>query len=192
MEEIRSFIAIEIPLPLQEKMGDLQTKLKSSGADVKWVRPGNIHLTLKFLGSVAEETINKVAAAVSPIIFSWESFVLKILGLGCFPSLRNPRVLWLGIEQGSQRVSSLQKVIAEKIKEFSFSVENRPFTPHLTIGRVRSPQEKEALIKALVAYKDLEVGSFPVAEIFLFQSQLKPSGPIYSKLRAFPLKESQE
>src|SRR3990170_8399969 len=111
MEGIRSFIAIEVPLPLQARMGELQQELQRLETDVKWVRPGGIHLTLKFLGTVPKEILQKVSLAISPVISSKEPFDLRIYGLGCFPSNRNPRVLWLGIDRGSEQVSSLQETI---------------------------------------------------------------------------------
>ncbi|MBM4332559.1 MAG: RNA 2',3'-cyclic phosphodiesterase [Deltaproteobacteria bacterium] len=191
MEEIRSFIAIEIPQPLKVKMEDLLKKLRRTEADVKWVRPASIHLTLKFLGSVPEEMLKKIALAISPVVASGEPFALHVQGLGCFPSSRNPRVIWLGINQGAEQVSSLQRAIEKQTAELSFPPETRPFTPHLTIGRVRSPKSKNFLMQEIEANKDVEIGAFQAKEVFLIKSELNPSGAIYTKLHAFPMRESQ-
>ena len=149
MEGIRSFIAIEVPLPLQARMGELQHELKKLEPDIKWVRPGGIHLTLKFLGTVPEEILEKVSLAVSPVILQTEPIDLRIYGLGCFPSSRNPRVLWLGIDRGCEQISSLQETIEKKTEALSLPPERRPFRPHLTIGRVRSLKDKGVLAQAI-------------------------------------------
>jgi len=188
MQGIRSFIAIEIPQPLQARMGELQRELKRVEADVTWVRPGSIHLTLKFLGTVSVEVLEKVSLAVSPVIATWEPFDLRIHGLGCFPSSRNPRVLWLGVDRGIEQISPLQEVIEKKTLEESFLPEPRPFTPHLTIGRVRSFKGKGALTQAIEAHKNIEIGAFRAKEVFLIKSELTPSGAIYTKLKTFPMR----
>jgi 2'-5' RNA ligase len=188
MEGIRSFIAIEVPQPLQARMGELQRELKRVDADIKWVRPENIHFTLKFLGTVPGAGLEQISLAISPVISSWELFDLRIHGLGCFPSSRNPRVLWLGVDQGTEQISSLQEAIAKKAVEVSFPPELRPFTPHLTIGRVRSFKGKGVLAQAIETHKNVEIGAFQAKEVFLFQSELNPSGAIYTKLKAFPMR----
>ncbi len=188
MEGIRSFIAIEVPEPLQARMGELQQELKKFGADIKWVRPGNIHLTLKFLGTVPKEILEKVSSAVALAVLQAEPFALRLYGLGGFPSSRNPRIIWVGIDQGWQPISSLQKAIEEKTEALSFPPEGRPFKPHLTIGRVRSLKGKGGFVQALEEHQKVEIGPFRAEEVILFQSKLTPAGPIYTKLKAFPMK----
>jgi 2'-5' RNA ligase len=190
MEGIRSFIAIEVPEPLQARMGALQQELKKFEPDIKWVRPGNIHLTLKFLGTVPKEILEKVSLAVSPTVLQAEPFDLRLYGLGGFPSSRNPRVLWVGIDQGWQPISSLQKAIEEKTAALSFPSERRPFKPHLTIGRVRSLKGKGGLPQAIEERQKVEIGAFRAKETILFQSKLTPAGAIYTKLKTFPMRAS--
>ncbi|MBI5969434.1 MAG: RNA 2',3'-cyclic phosphodiesterase [Deltaproteobacteria bacterium] len=192
MERIRSFIAIEVPQTLQARMGELQRELKRTEADVKWVRPEGIHLTLKFLGSISLEDIEKLTLAITPVVVAWVPFEMKIFSLGCFPSSRNPRVLWLGVDRGGPEVLSLQKAIENKAAEVGFLSETKPFKPHLTLGRVRSAKGMNPLIQAMEKHKDAEIGSFRVKEVHLFQSELKPSGAVHTKLRAFLMRENQE
>jgi len=192
MEEIRSFIAIEVPHPLKAKMAELQNELRSTEADVKWVRPEAVHLTLKFLGYLPGEDLEKIASAIAPSISAWEPFDLRIHGLGCFPSARSPRVLWVGIDQGEKEVSGLQDDIEKKAAEAGFPPEDRPFTAHLTLGRVRSLRGKGQLARAVEDHKDVEIGTFRASEVYLFKSELRPSGAIYTKLRTFPMKERKE
>ena len=187
MNAIRSFIAIEVPLPLQARMGELQQELKRLAGDIKWVRPGGIHLTLKFLGTVPKEILEKIALAVSPVISSKEPFDLRIYGLGCFPSSRNPRVLWLGLDRGSEQVSSLQETIEKKTAAISLPSERRPFRPHLTIGRIRSLKGKGALAQAIEIDQNIEIGAFQAKEVILFQSELTPAGAVHTKLKIFPM-----
>jgi 2'-5' RNA ligase len=187
VEGIRSFIAIEIPGPLRARVEELQRELQRAGADVKWVRPGAIHLTLKFLGSISGEDVEKLARSLGPVISLWTPFELRIRGVGCFPSGRNPRVVWAGIKQGSVEASSLQKAVEDQATEVGFPPESRAFKPHLTLGRVRSPKGKSSLTSAIENQWDVEIGSFLASEVYLFKSELKPGGAIYTKLRTFPM-----
>jgi 2'-5' RNA ligase len=187
MEGIRSFIAVEVPQPLRAKLDEVQRELKRADADVRWVRPENIHLTLKFLGSVTGEELEKLAGVIAPIISSWTPFEVRLHGLGCFPSSRNPRIVWVGIERGSVEASSLQKAVENQAADVGFPSETRPFKPHLTLGRVRSPQGKDSLAQAVENHQDVEIGSFRVNEVYLFKSELKPSGAVYTKLQTFPM-----
>ncbi len=190
MEEIRSFIAIEVPAPLRAKMEELQRGLKRAEADVRWVRPEGIHLTLKFLGSVSREELEKLGLALGPVISSWAPFELRIHGLGCFPSSRNPRIVWVGIEKGSAEASSLQKAIESQATEVGFPPEPRAFKAHLTLGRVRSSKGKGSLTQAVENHRGAEIGTFWANEVHLVKSELQPSGAIYTKLRTFPMGKS--
>ncbi len=187
MEGIRSFIAIEVPESLQDRMGELQRELKKFESDIKWVKPWNIHLTLKFLGTVPKEMIEKVSLAVSPVIQQAVPFDLRLYGLGSFPSSRSPRVIWVGMNQGWEPISSLLEAIEKETAALSFPSERRPFKPHLTIGRVRSLKGGGELARAIEGRQKVEIGAFRAKEVILFQSKLTPAGAIYTKLNAFPM-----
>ncbi len=190
MPMIRSFIAIEIPPDLKSRMEELQRDLRRTDADVKWVRPEGVHLTLKFLGYIQEEDVERISQAVGPVVSAWEPFEVSVKGMGGFPSSRSPRVVWVGVERGKEQLQSLQQAIETKTAELSFPSENRPFSPHLTLGRVRSPRGKAALARALEEHKEAEVGGFRADEVFLFRSELKPTGAVYTKLRNFEMKKA--
>jgi 2'-5' RNA ligase len=170
-------------------MEELQSELKGANADVRWVRPQSIHLTLKFLGSISGEELEKLAGAIAPIVSSWAPFEVRLHGLGCFPSSRSPRIVWVGIEHGGAEASSLQKAVENQAAEVGFPPETRPFKPHLTLGRIRSSKGKGTLAQAVENRHDVEIGSFSVNEVHLFKSELKPSGAVYTKLRTFPMGE---
>ncbi len=188
-DKIRSFIAIEFPQVLRSKLESLQRELKRQEADVKWVRPEGIHLTLKFLGSISRDEIDRISNVLAGIVPRWSPFSMKIKGLGCFPSVRNPRVLWMGIQEGAGEVLSLQKAIEKASLEKNFPPEDRPFKPHLTLGRIRSPRRREALMASMETNRDIEIGSFFAQEVSLFQSELKPSGAVYTRLQVFQMLE---
>ena len=187
MDEIRSFIAIEIPPPLKARMEEIQRELRRTDADVKWVRPGAIHLTLKFLGSIRQEDVERICGARTPIVADGESFEVRVQGMGCFPNPRNPRVIWLGVDQGREALASLQGAIEKRMAELSFPPEDRPFSPHLTMGRVRSPRGRAGLAQAIEKHQGVLIGSFQAQEVILFRSELRPSGAVYTKLKEFPM-----
>lgn len=186
-DKIRSFIAIELPQFLRSKLESLQRELKRQEPDVKWVRPEGIHLTLKFLGSISRDEIDRISNVLAGIVPRWPPFTMKIKGLGGFPSIRNPRVLWIGIQEGASEVLSLQRAIEKASLENNFPPEDRPFKPHLTLGRIRSPRGREALLASIETNRDMEIGSFSAQEVSLFQSELKPSGALYTRLQMFQM-----
>ena len=190
MDEIRSFIAIEVPQALKSKIVELQRELRRTDTDAKWVRPEGIHLTLKFLGSIRQEDVEKISQTIAPIISLWEPFEIRLYGMGGFPSSRNPRVIWVGLDRGKGEVHSLQQAIEKNLADLSFPPEDRPFSPHLTLGRVRSSRGKPALAQILENNKEVEIGNFRADEVFLFRSELKPSGAVYTKLKDFPMRQS--
>ena len=187
MDDIRSFIAIEIPSPLKARMEEIQRQLRRTDADVKWVRPEAIHLTLKFLGSIRQEDVERISQALALVVADGESFEVRVQGMGCFPNLRNPRVVWLGVDRGKEALASLQRAIEGKMAELSFPPEDRPFSPHLTMGRIRSPRGRVGLAQALEKHQGVEIGTFQAREVILFRSELRPSGAVYTKLKEFPM-----
>ncbi len=190
MEPIRSFLAIEIPEVLREKLREFLRELKSTGADVKWVRPEGIHLTLKFLGAVEREALETISFALRPAVERFAPFELKAQGAGCFPSLRNPRVVWTGLIEEEDAVCRLQREIETITAGLGFPFEDRPFKPHLTLGRVRSPKGKIPLTQMIEGNSHLDLGSFRVERVVLFRSVLRPEGAVYTKLQEFYLKRS--
>jgi 2'-5' RNA ligase len=188
MENIRSFIAIEIPEALRQKLRDLLRQLRGTGADVKWVRPEGIHVTLKFLGAVDPETLDAISQALRPVVGRFDPFDLKAQGIGGFPASRNPRVIWAGLTEAEGAASRLQREIDATAAGLGFPSEDRPFKPHLTLGRVRSPKGKTSLTQMIEGNAHLGLGSFRVEQVVLFRSDLRPEGAVYSRLQEFPLK----
>ena len=189
MSPIRSFIAIELPPDIKARIEDIQNGLKASAADVRWVRSEGMHLTLKFLGGIQEEMIPQIAGVLKECSAETGTFNLTVRSLGAFPNENNPKVIWIGVEDESGRLQTVQQAIEKGLEPVGFKSEKRAFTPHLTLGRLKTPQGKRAVIQQIEASRQCDCGIFTVKEICLFQSDLKPSGAVYTKLKTFVLDE---
>lgn len=188
---MRTFIAIELSDEIKNTLSQIQSHLKYSGADVKWVEKDNIHLTLKFLGEIDEKKCEKVKAALEGTAQSTKAFEISLKDIGAFPKIDFPRVIWVGLDKGAKESTELAKKVDEALSKLGFPEETRPFAAHLTIGRVRSPKNKLALkekIESLQGPGSNSQGPEIISSIFLFQSKLTPAGPIYSKLHEAKLK----
>lgn len=188
---MRAFIAIELPREIKDSLAKLQWQLKSSGADVKWVEPSNIHLTMKFLGEIDDKIQDKVGRALEESAKDKTAFNMRLAALGAFPKLKSPRVIWVGIDQGDNEAKAIAKELEQNLEKIGIPKEDRPFSSHITIGRTRSPQNREKLVENLTALADKfgqENLEFKVTGITLFKSTLTPGGPIYQALKETPLK----
>lgn len=183
---MRTFIAIELPKEIKDALARLQEQLKISAADVKWVEPNNIHLTLKFLGEVDDKKIGEVGKIIEDIAKGERPFQARISSIGAFPKISSPRVIWVGIDKGDNETKEIAKGLEEKIAKVGIPKENRDFSSHITIGRTRSVLNRERLAKELKTVADnLEKNNleFSVRKIALFKSTLTPNGPIYEALK---------
>jgi 2'-5' RNA ligase len=185
-DSIRTFICIELPDEIRDRIGALQDRLKHVSADVSWVRPAKIHLTLKFLGDVGALKIARVCAAVENAIQGEEAFPIEVGGTGCFPSAQNPRILWIGVASPSDKLKQLQTSIEKTLEAMAFARENRPFSAHLTLGRVKSRLNARRLVEEL-AEAGSEKLSFQVSKIAVMRSDLKAKGAVYTPLASIPL-----
>jgi 2'-5' RNA ligase len=183
---IRSFIAVDLPEETRDNLGRIQEQLKRSKGGVRWLKPGSIHLTLKFLGNIHPDQVNDIVAAVTHLVQNEPPLTLCAGGLGAFPSLRKPRVIWVGIQGEIERLAKLQGDLETALESLGFASEERPFRPHLTIGRVKDRRRLQRLIEAMSA-QGPEFNSFDVSEIILYKSNLRPTGAIYTKLHRIPL-----
>lgn len=187
---MRTFIAIELPQNIKDLLSRLQTKLKTSSAHIKWVKPENIHLTLKFLGEIDEKKIPGISSALSEIARKTGCFSIKLSSLGAFPGINSARVIWIGIEKGEENVKEIYKAMEENLKKEGFPEEKREFSSHITLGRSKSARNRSSLIKILNSLKDAplkENAEFPVEKITFLKSTLTPGGPVYEVIKDFPL-----
>lgn len=183
--QIRAFIAVELPETVMKFLSEMSLELKRAGGDVKWVRPESIHLTLKFLGAVRNDRVSAIEMAVEPVFSRYQSFRISAEGLGAFPHLSRPRVIWAGLKDRSEQLSALAALVESVVEPLGFAREKRSFNPHLTLGRVRSNEGKTDLVETVRQRMDVVGPSFTVDHAVLFQSILKPSGAEYKPLRRF-------
>ena len=187
---IRTFIAIELPERTVEMLVVIQEKLKRSRAGVRWVKVSSIHLTLKFLGNIHPDQVDDIAAVTAQVVRNEPPLTLCAAGLGAFPSQRNPRVIWVGIEGEVKRLTHIQTRLEHDLVPLGFAREQRGFRAHLTLGRVKDKRNRQALIEAMIKLETVEFDSFDVTEIILYKSDLRPTGAIYTKLHRMPLAAS--
>jgi 2'-5' RNA ligase len=176
---IRTFVCIEIPQSIKDRIGELQNELRKTGASVSWTNPSNIHLTLKFLGGVPASRIERVSKAVERAAIAISPFEIEVAGTGCFPSARNPRVLWVGLTNVPDPMNQLYSNIESELEREGFPREKRKFSPHLTIGRVRTPGTGASVAEQLIA-RGFEPERFTATEVIVMRSDLKPTGSIYT------------
>lgn len=185
---MRTFIAIALPEQIKDTLAALEQELKKTNADVKWVTPENIHLTLKFLGEIDEKKLEKIKLILDETAKDRPGFLLGLSGVGAFPKINSPRVIWAGVSKGEAEVRQIAGELEEKIASVGIAKEKRPFSGHITIGRTRSSLNQEKLVKGLENLAGFLNQEFPVNKITLFKSTLTPLGPNYEILKETALK----
>ena len=194
MEQVRSFIAIELPDELKLGLTQLEDQLKMSKQPwVKWVDPYNIHLTLKFLGSIAVDRISEIIGVMEEAIQGIPPFRLEVKDLGVFPNLRRVQVAWVGIKGEIDRLSQLQQHLESNLARLGFTPESRPFTPHLTLARLRnraSSDERQSFGQLIATTRFETTYTIKVDAISLMRSQLTREGAIYSRISSVGLDKS--
>ncbi len=184
---IRAFLAVDPPQEVLNEIGRNQERFKKTiQGDIRWVRPEGIHLTLKFFGYVSEADIANITQVVKNNIVDVKPFTLNVRRAGVFPSVNRARVLWLGMDGDIDTLIRLQKKIDTALQGYGFEMENRPFSPHVTLARIKEPKGLIGLAKIIEKSEDYAAGSFSVGGLNLFKSTLTPKGAIYTKLAYFP------
>lgn len=184
---IRAFLALELPDALRSGLAQVQEELKRSRADVRWVPVGNIHLTLKFFGNVPDGEIEALAQAARDAAAATTPLQLQATGAGAFPSPNAPRVVWLGLGGDMVPLAQLFYRLEKAFATLGYPPEGRAFNPHLTLGRVKSPANREKLAKMLAKMPPVEWPPFTVKELILFHSVLSPQGSKYTPLEVIKL-----
>lgn len=182
-EEWRTFCAIELPNEVRAQLQDHVKKLRAAvpDASASWSKAENVHLTLKFFGNVRTDKIPRISAAATRAVSEFSPFLIRIGGTGVFPRASRPQVLWIGVEDSSGRLSELQQRLEEEFAVEGFAKENRAYKPHLTIARLRRPEESRQLAQTHVQ-TNFGFSEIRVNEIVLFRSQLGPKGSTYTAI----------
>ncbi len=183
-EQIRSFIAFDMENDtVLTKLAAVQKLLIETGADLKMVAPQNIHITIRFLGNISPATVDKVYDAMKNVQFA--PFTVQLHGLGVFPSLNYPRVVWAGMTAGAHQLKSIFEQLEPEIQKLGFPKDAYGFSPHLTIARVRSGRNKQLLADLITRKADYDFGTINANCLRLKRSQLSPKGPTYSTQREY-------
>jgi 2'-5' RNA ligase len=183
MPRTRTFIGIDIGETIRLNAAALQQELAQTGAAVKWVEPANMHITLLFLGDVEDRDLPAVCDVVQTVAAGETSFALAIAGVGAFPTPRRPKILWSGITEGLESLQRLHAALETPLLELGcYRKEDRAYTPHLTLGRVKSDSEAFRLTKELPRRLTWKGGRTHVEEILVFSSELERNGPVYQVL----------
>jgi 2'-5' RNA ligase len=176
MDKIRTFIAIPLSDAIRDTVDKVQRELAEALRDIRWVRPETIHLTLAFLGDISQEFLEKIGNSMLSIGRSFAPFEVRIADLGAFPSRTRPRVIWLGVERCAP-LMQLQAMLADNLAALDLPGEDRPYSPHLTLGRSRRPDPAAGRI--LESRAALQIGSLPVDRMVLYESRLQPGGAVH-------------
>lgn len=185
---IRTFLAIEIPKEILEQFERLQYRLgRSMTGVIRWAKTGSTHLTLKFFGNITERDIRSIDDTLKTKAPALNPIPIAVGTMGVFPNLSRPRVLWVGITTGLKELTAMQAEIEAALETAGFPREERPYRPHLTLGRMKTDRRIEGLDKAVEDHRGFEAGNFTAREMILFRSDLKPTGPVYTALATFKL-----
>lgn len=181
-KSIRTFIAIELPLPLREELSQVGIDL---GIDlpkraIRWVKPANIHLTLRFIGNMPVDKVAELSQEMDLKTSKLQPFMLRLGKLGCFPNQRRPRIIWIGLEGDTNQLMKLHQMVESAVENLGWKREKRRFHPHLTIGRVK---ESRLIARSNIPYnQELLNRLFLVDSVYLVRSVLEPMGAVYSHL----------
>ena len=189
---MRAFIALRIPENILSSINKIQEDLKQYMLPVRWVRPENIHLTLKFFGNISESDAEIIGIAMGDCADGCSPLTLSAKGIGVFPSVARPRVIWAGFSGQISLLLSFQDALEKRLEESGFKKEERPFKGHLTIGRFKDRVNSERLIEAIRKHKDFNTDLFIAGEIILFKSDRLPAGPVYTGLLSVPFTKKNE
>lgn len=186
MERQRLFVSLDLPQEVRAAAGMLRERLREmseeASRNISWTRPEGMHLTLKFLGEVEAGRIEEIQAALMEAGQVFRTITITVEGLGGFPTLHLPRVIWLGIKEPSGGLLKLQKRVDQVLTPLGFPPETRSFHPHLTLGRVGSLQGRNTIMQALKALNPVRLGEWKLEEFGLIRSVLQPGGAVYTKL----------
>lgn len=183
----RTFIAVELPIEVREKLKEVVGSLRKTGADMRCVKAENTHLTLRFLGGVEEQALDNIKKAMEKALEGITSFNILFHGVGAFPKIESPRVIWLGVREGKEKLHEIRDRLEENLSQIGIEKEDREYHSHLTLGRVKSQLGRERLLSWIKSNAEFELGPMKVNKIVLMESILKREGPEYSPLKVVSL-----
>lgn len=185
---MRLFIAIELPSEIKQGIAKVQEDLRNTGAAANWTRPEGIHLTLKFLGEVDESKVDEIMMALTDAAQGIGKMDLEVAGAGAFPNAKMLRVLWLGVTGDVEKLGLLQAAVENAMMGLGFEREERTFSPHLTLARIKFPKPRDNWQQKIEGVRDVKLGGFEAGHISLMKSELRREGAIYTEIGKAELK----
>jgi RNA 2',3'-cyclic 3'-phosphodiesterase len=179
---LRAFVAVEMPGPVRKALEEVQSSLQQLKIRARWIRPENIHLTLKFLGNIPAGHVPSIGDVLRVVAQGHGSFSLSVAGVGVFPDIRRPKVIWVGLTGRPDALTPLQQDLDGRLAALGFPRTEKPFRGHLTIGRFRAEGPPGPVADAVKRFAAATFGTFVVEEIVLLKSDLRPEGPLYTPL----------
>jgi 2'-5' RNA ligase len=180
---MRVFIAIEVPGEIRQRLASIQDQLRPSSSAARWVSTDSIHITLKFLGEISEDRRDDIDSALTGL--TWLPMSIAVRGIGFFPGVRSPRILWAGVE--CPTMEGLASEVDTRLVEAGFDSEKRAFRAHLTLARTKETRLEGTLVKSAEPLRETEFGTFVANRFYLYQSTLKAGGSVYTKLKEYML-----
>ena len=187
MNRIRAFLAIELPASIKQEIQSFQNVLRENTHGISWVKSSNLHITLKFLGDIDSGQQQAISAILPDICLKSAPFSIRIEKTGFFPNANRPRILWVGCSDSEHQLEHIFTSIDRALTDIGFTHENRPFSPHLTIGRVKQPHSMGTIVTKMQKSTDFSAGQFQASAVKLIKSQLHPGGARYTPLAVFQL-----
>lgn len=183
----RTFIAVELDPQMQQDAGELQERLRASGAQLRWVKPHNLHFTLRFLGEIPAAQVARASVAVRETAGTMGPFTVEIGGLGAFPNFDRPQVVWVGSGDGAEALERLAAALDAALARQGFPEDRRRFRPHLTLGRAKDDRRWGDLVRALQQHREAGLGRQEVRHVTVMESRLTQDGPVYTVQEQVPL-----
>ena len=187
MENLRTFIAIKLPDVVTAAISEVQEGIRSHGIKLRWVKPENIHLPLKFLGDIEKDNIEKIKEIIYDSVNAGDPISLFAKGVGFFPGIKRPRVVWVGVAGEIESLIGLQKRLEEGLEHLGFEKAPRPFQGHLTVGRVKGRIDPKKLGDVIKKYDGFVSETFYAESVDFYKSELRPTGAVYTVLASVPL-----
>ena len=183
----RIFIAVPLDPALRNAVGALERQLEAVGVALRWIKPENLHFTLRFLGQISPAQLSRARRAARETAEGTETFRIRLAGLGVFPSVRRPQVVWAGVTEGEERLRDLARRLDDTLARQRFPKEPRSFQAHLTLARIKGPGQLPSLEAAMASLEGVEVGEQAVSSLVVMESLLRPSGALYVPVEEVPL-----
>jgi len=191
-DKIRAFIALPLSDGVQEALGRLQEDLRGGGLSARWVKPANVHLTLRFIGDILHADVEPIASAMAAAAAGGCPLRLQARGMGVFPGIRKARVLWVGLDGETEALFSLEQRLETELAAVGMAPETRRFRAHLTVARFKDRPEPGRIVDLLDRFSDFATEPFSASELVLFRSRLTPEGAVYTRIKEILLAPSHE